>query len=93
MKILEKLIGDSTYMVVDNPSNRFNFCGLIEVTPELAEMGKQAIVWTLTKDLPEDLQRAIDVMAENDVIIEDFTGIITFDRDNDTYYLLIYSEL
>ena len=92
MKALQNLIGDSTYMVADNPSNRFNFCGLIEVTPELAEMGEQAIVWDLTEDLPEDVQRAIDVMAENDVEMNDFTGIITFDRDDDTYYLLIWEQ-
>jgi len=90
MKALQNLIGDSTYMVADNPSNRFNFFGLIEVTPELAEMGEQAIVWALTEDLPEDVQRAIYVMTENSVVMDDYTGIVTFDYDDDTYYLLTW---
>ena len=90
MKALQNLIGDSTYMVADNPSNRFNFFGLIEVTPELAEMGEQAIVWALTEDLPEDVKKAVNVMAENSVVLDDFTGVVTFDTGEETFYLLTW---
>lgn len=93
MKILE-LIGEQTYVVVDHESNRFNFFGLIEVIPEFVQDVKNVAVWDLTEDLPEDVQRAIDVMAENDVEMNDFTGIITFDRDRDgdTYYVLVWEQ-
>jgi hypothetical protein len=92
MKILEKLIGEQTYVVVDHESNRFNFFGLIEVIPEFVQEFKNVAVWDLTKDLPDDVQRAIDVMAENDVELEDFTGIIRFERDDDTYYVLVWEQ-
>jgi hypothetical protein len=92
MENLKKMIGDHTYVVVDHESNRFNFCGLIEITPELAEMSEHAIAWDLTEDLPEDVQRAIEVMEDNDVELEDFTGIIRFERDADTYYLLVWEQ-
>jgi len=32
------------------------------------------------------------VMEDNDVKLEDFTGIIRFERDDDTYYLLVEQE-
>jgi hypothetical protein len=92
MELLTELIGEQTYMVVDNPSNRFNFCDLVEVTPELVQEFKNVAVWDLTKDLPDDVQRAIEVMAENDVELEDFTGIIRFERDDDTYYVLFIKQ-
>jgi hypothetical protein len=92
MKILEKLIGEQTYVVVDHESNRFNFFGLIEVIPEFVQEFKNVAVWDLTEDLPDDVQRAIDVMAENDVELEDFTGIIRFERDDDTYYVLVWEQ-
>lgn len=89
---LENLIGEQTYVVVDHESNRFNFFGLIEVIPEFVQEFKNVAVWDLTKDLPDDVQRAIDVMAENDVELEDFTGIIRFERDDDTYYVLVWEQ-
>ena len=90
MKTLEELDRDSTYMVTDNEANRFNFFGLIQVTPELVEIGKHAIEWDLTEDIPEDVQKALDVMEENNVVMDDFAGIVTFDYDDDTYYLLTW---
>lgn len=91
MENLKKTIGEHTFLVIDNNRNRFNFSGLIEVTPELAEMSEHAIAWDLTEDLPDDVRRAIDVMAENDVELEDFTGIIRFERDDDTCYVLVWA--
>ena len=100
MKILENLIGEQTYMVVDNESNRFNFCGLIEVIPfglnevipEFVQEVKNVAVWDITEDLPEDVQRAIDVMAENDVEMNDFTGIVRYENDDITYYVLVWEQ-
>lgn len=92
MKALQNLIGDSTYMVADNPSNRFNFFGLIEVTPELAQEAVDVDVaeWNLTEDLPEDVKKAVDVMVENSVDMGDYTGVVTFDTDEETLYLLTW---
>ena len=90
MKTLENLIGDSTYMVTDNVSNRFNFFGLIEVTPELVQEAENVVEWDLTEDLPEDVQRAVFVMAENSAVMEDCTGVVTFDTAEETYYLLTW---
>jgi hypothetical protein len=89
MKTLENLIGNSTYMVTDS-INRFNFFGLVEVTPELVQEPGNVVEWDLTEDLPEDVQRAVDVMAENSVVMDDYTGIVTFDTDEETYYLLTW---
>lgn len=90
MKTLEKLIAVQTYMVADNVSNRFNFFGLVGVTPELVQEPENVVEWDLTEDLPEDVQRAVFVMAENGVVLNDFTGVVTFDTDDDTYYLLTW---
>lgn len=88
-ELLRELIGEQTFVVEDHESNRFNFFGLIEVIPEFVQEFKNVAVWDLTEDLPEDVKRALEVMAENDVEMNDFTGIITFDRDDITYYVLV----
>ena len=90
MKALENLIGDSTYMVTDNVSNRFNFFGLIEVTPELVEESKNVVEWNLAGPLPEDVKKAVNVMAENSVVMDDFTGIVTIYTAEEAYYLLTW---
>lgn len=90
MKTLQNLIGNSTYMVTDNEANRFNFFGLIEVTPEIVEESENVVEWDLTDSLPEDVKKAIAVMAENSVPLEDYTGVVTFDADEETYYLLTW---
>jgi len=90
MKTLEKLLPEQTYMVTDNVSNRFNFFGLIEVTPELVQEAENVVEWDLTEDLPEDVQKAVKVMAENSVSLNDFTGVATFTCADATYYLLTW---
>jgi hypothetical protein len=90
MKTLENLIGNSTYMVTDSETNRFNFFGLVEVTPELVEESENVAEWDLTEDLPEDVQKAVNVMAENSVVMDDYTGIVTFDTAEETCYLLTW---
>jgi hypothetical protein len=93
MENLKKMIGEHTYMVVDNESNRFNFCGLVYIDNQLVEAAKDGVEFDLKESLlPDDVQRAIDVMAENDVELEDFTGIIRFERDDDTYYVLFIKQ-
>lgn len=95
-KALKNLIGDQTYKVVDNPDNRFNFFGLVQIDSSLLDIAKTAqyyTEWSLTGSLPEDVKRAIAVMAENGVDMEGFTGVVTFtDREGveDTYYLLTW---
>lgn len=90
MKALRNLIGNSTYMVADSETNRFNFFGLVEVDGNLLENTEDCTEWDLTEDLPEDVEKAITVMVGNDVPIKDYTGIVTFDYENYTYYLLTW---
>ena len=92
METLKKMIGEHTYVVVDHESNRFNFFGVTEVIPELVQEAVDVAGWNLTEDLPNDVKRAIVVMEDNDVKLEDFTGIIRFERDDDTYYLVWEQE-
>jgi hypothetical protein len=90
MENLKKMIGEHTYMVVDNESNRFNFCGLVYIDNQLVEAAKDGVEFDLKESLlPDDVQRVVEVMEDNDVELEDFTGIIRFERDDDTYYLLV----
>jgi len=94
MKILEKLIGDSTYMVTDHEANRFNFCGLLYIDNQLVEAAKAGIEFDLKQQslLPEDVKLAIETMITNDVIIEDFTGIVRYENDDITYYVLVWEQ-
>ena len=93
MKTLKNLIGDQTYQVIDEAANRFNFFGLVEVDQNLLEIAEKAEAyteWSLSEELPEDVQRAANVMAENDVLLGEFTGIVTFEDGDATYYLLTW---
>ena len=90
MKTLENLIGDYTYQVIDQSSNKFNFCELVEIDQQLVEDSENGTEYQLTEQLPEDVKRAIDTMIENDLKIEEYTGVVTFDNDDTTYYLLTW---
>ena len=90
MKTLENLINEKTYQVIDQVSNRFNFCGLVEIDEQLLEDASYAEEFDLNEQLPEDVKRAVDTMIENDVKIEDFTAIVRFENDDTTYYLLTW---
>ena len=90
MTTLENLINEKTYQVIDQESNRFNFCDLIDIDEQLIEDTEYADEYQLSEELPEDVQRAVNTMIENDVKIEDFTGIITYEENDTTYYLLTW---
>lgn len=93
MKTLKNLIGDQTYQVIDEAANRFNFFGLVEVDQNLIEIAENAenyAEWALGEGLPEDVQMAAYAMIENDVLLGEFTGIVTFDDGDATYYLLTW---
>lgn len=96
MKALRNLIGDQTYQVVDSPDNRFNFFGLVEVDNDLLEVARTADYyneWDLSKALPEDVKRAVTVMAENGADVDSYSGVVTFAHHEylgGTYYLLTW---
>jgi len=90
MKTLENLIGERTFQVIDQVSNRFNFCDLVDIDEQLIEDAENGTEYELTEQLPEDVERAVLTMIENDVEIEDFTGIVSFENDDTTYYLLTW---
>ena len=88
MKNLKSLIGEQTYLVTDCQSNRFNFYGLVPVDEELIENAGEITEYNLNENLPEDVRRAVDTMKDNDVKIEEFTGISVFDDGEECNYLL-----
>ena len=90
MTTLENLINEKTYQVIDQESNRFNFCELVDIDEQLIEDSENGTEYELTEQLPEDVKRAVDTMIENYVKIEDFTGIITYEENDTTYYLLTW---
>jgi hypothetical protein len=90
MKTLENLINEKTYQVIDQVSNRFNFCELVDIDKQLIEYAENGTEYELTEQLPEDVKRAVDTMITNDVKIEDFTGVVRFENEDTTYYLLTW---
>ena len=92
---MKHLIGEQTYKVVDNPANRFNFFGLVNINQNLvdafeyAPWGREYLFAGL---YPEDVSRAVSVMQENGANIADFTGVVTFDdpETEDVYYYLTW---
>jgi hypothetical protein len=90
MKTLENLINEKTYQVIDEVSNRFNFCDLVDIDEQLIGYLENGTEYKLSEQLPEDVKRAVDTMVENYVKIEDFTGVVRFENDDTTYYLLTW---
>ena len=92
MKIetLENLIGEWSYLVIDNQSNRFNFCNMFEIDEAMLADAENGTEYELTEQLPGDVSKAIDTMITNDVKIEDFTGVVRFEKEDTTYYLLTW---
>lgn len=87
---LSNLIGEYTAMVIDSPSNRFNFIYMVEVDAEMGHLAENGYYWSLAELLPADVQRAIDTMEENGVLLGDYTGVISYDVGDDTYYILTW---
>lgn len=90
MKTLENLIGEWSYLVMDNQSNRFNFCDTVEIDEAMLADAENGSEWDLAESMPDDVRRAVDTMAENDVKIGNFTGVVTWDDGDNTYYLLTW---
>lgn len=90
MKTLENLIGEWSYLVIDNQSNRFNFCDMVEIDEAMLADAENGSEWDLAESTPDDVRRAVDTMAENDVKIGNFTGVVTWDDGDNTYYLLTW---
>lgn len=89
MKAIKRLMGEWSYMVIDSPSNRFIFCDLVEIDKAILADAENGTEWSLSDNLPEDVRRAVDTMENNDVNISDFTGIVRYENDDDTYYVLV----
>ena len=90
MDTLEKLQNETTYLVIDQASNRFNFCGLVEVDEQVVADSVDGEEFDLDGNLPEDVKTAIEVMTENYVDIADFTSVVSFVKDDTTYYYLTF---
>ena len=90
METLEKLQNETTYLVIDQAANRFNFCGLVEVDEQVVADSVDGEEFDLEGNLPEDVKTAIEVMTENYVDIADFTSVVRFVKDDTTYYYLTF---
>ena len=90
METLKKLQNETTYLVIDQASNRFNFCGLAEVDEQVVADSVDGEEYDLDGNLPEDTKRAIETMTENYVDIADFTSVVRFVKKDTTYYYLTF---
>ena len=90
METLKKLQNETTYLVIDQAANRFNFCGLVEIDEQVVADSVDGEEFDLDGNLPEDVKTAIEVMTENYVDIADFTSVVSFVKDDTTYYYLTF---
>ena len=90
MDALEKLQNETTYLVIDQAANRFNFCGLVEVDEQVVADSVDGEEFDLDGNLPEDTKRAIETMTENYVDIADSTSVVRFVKKDTTYYYLTF---
>ena len=90
MDTLAKLQNETTYLVIDQAANRFNFCGLAEVNEQVVADSVDGEEYDLGGNLPEDVKTAIEVMTENYVDIADFTSVVRFVKKDTTYYYLTF---
>ena len=90
MDALEKLQNETTYLVIDQAANRFNFCGLVEIDEQVVADSIDGEEYDLDGNLPEDVKTAIEVMTENYVEIADFTSVVRFVKKDTTYYYLTF---
>ena len=90
MAALKKLQNETTYLVIDQAANRFNFCGLVEIDEQVVADSVDGEEFDLDGNLPEDVKTAIEVMTENYVDIADFTSVVRFVKDDTTYYYLTF---
>ena len=90
METLKKLQNETTYLVIDQASNRFNFCGLAEIDEQVIADSVDGEEYDLDGNLPEDTKRAIETMTENYVDIADFTSVVRFVKKDTTYYYLTF---
>ena len=90
MDTLEKLQNETTYLVIDQAANRFNFCGLVEIDEQVVADSVDGEEYDLDGNLPEDVKTAIEVMTENYVEIADFTSVVRFVKKDTTYYYLTF---
>ena len=90
METLKKLQNETTYLVIDQAANRFNFCGLVEIDEQVVADSVDGEEFDLDGNLPEDVKTAIEVMTENYVDIADFTSVVRFVKKDTTYYYLTF---
>ena len=90
MDTLKKLQNETTYLVIDQAANRFNYCGLVEIDEQIVADSVDGEEYDLDGNLPEDVKTAIEVMAENYVEIADFMSVVRFVKNDTTYYYLIF---
>ena len=90
MDTLKKLQNETTYLVIDQAANRFNFCGLVEIDEQVVADSVDGEEFDLDGTLPEDTKRVIETMTENYVDIADFTSVVRFVKGGTTYYYLTF---
>lgn len=94
--LLSNLIGDNTYQVCDESSNRFNFYGITEDISEeyIKELKKNDIKIYPLSNIENDLvSRAVSVFEQNDVNMSNFSYILSATNDVYVTYLLLWGEI
>ncbi len=86
----EMTLGERTCLVIDQASNRFNFCW-VDVDEQLMQQIIEGREYELERQqLPKDVSTAVETMIDNDCKIEDFTGVVRFKNGETTYYVLTW---
>ncbi len=92
-KEIKEMAGERTYLVYDQVSNRFNFCGLVEIDEQLMQLIEESLVckeYKLNEKLPTDVSTAVETMTDNDAEIENFTGVVRVEKGDKTFYVLTW---
>lgn len=92
--LLSNIVGNNTYSVVDQPSNRYNFLG---VNPEyftqedIDSLVKSNIKVFSVND--KEVDDVIIVCEDNDVKIAEYSHVLELKADNTSTYLLLWGDI
>lgn len=91
--LLSHLVGNNTYKIVDEPSNRFNFYGLTEtIDSDAIEAIKSSnvSVYSISSD---SIERVLSVYEDNDVNLNDYTYVLAIQHEDTITYMLVWGDL
>lgn len=92
--LLSNLVGNNTYSVVDQPSNRHNFLGISPeyFTPEDIEKIKMSNIKVYSIN-DKDVDDVIIVCEDNDVKISEYSHVLELKEGDSVTYLLLWGDI